>query len=268
MADTSHTSPLEYIREYVISGEAAGGETVKKLAPVRVNPVLTHPHERRVKLSGQWGFRLDPEDAGVEQRWFENMHVFGEQIAVPGCWQGQGFGTAGEDEVADFRLRARVFQASYQGTGWYAKNIQPPAEWKGSRIWLVFGGVHPSAEVWLNGARIGSNGYPFLPFGFEITGIARFDQENNLVVRVHEQNRMLGFTYNFQGNWSGIYRDVELVATGGKLHRAAPHLSRGGPAKDALHGGCRGCAKERRQAVAGGVCSLVGGAPAGKQHES
>ena len=182
--------------------------------PARVNPVLIHPRERRLSLSGEWRFRLDPDDAGLPERWFAAPERITEAIAVPGCWQGQGFGHDGLDEVWDFRLSARVFRATYQGTGWYARTFRAPDEWRGLRHWLNFGGAHPSAEVWLNGQPLGSNELPFVPFGFEVTGLLRQGADNEIVVRIHEHNRLYGLAYNWQGNWSGLYRDVELTATG------------------------------------------------------
>jgi len=182
--------------------------------PVRVNPVLEHPSERRSALNREWRFRLDPDDRGVGERWFADASALTERIAVPGCWQGQGFGHAGKDEVADFRLQARVFQATYTGTGWYAQTFRPLPDWRGKRLWLNFGGVYPTAEVWLNGARLGENHEPFVPFGFEVTELASPDRDNEVVLRVCEEDRWLGLAYNWQGNWSGLYRDVELAATG------------------------------------------------------
>ena len=184
------------------------------LSPVRVNPVLLHPRELRHSLSDSWRFRLDPDDAGLNDRWFRHPDAIADPIAVPGCWQGQGFGHEGCDEVWDFRLRGRVFRATYQGTGWYARTFGVPGDWQGKRLWLNFGGAHPSAEVWLNGELLGGNDLPFVPFGFEVTGRTREDADNDLVVRIHEHNRLYGLAYNWQGNWSGLYRDVELTATG------------------------------------------------------
>lgn len=178
--------------------------------PVRVNPVLVHPQEHRLTLDGTWLFRLDPRD---------ELHADDdggewEEIAVPGCWQGQGFGDDSKDTVWDFGLEAQTFRATYKGTGWYTKTFPGPDEWCDKRIWLNFGGVHPSAEIWLNGVRLGENDLPFVPFGFEITDVVQFREENRLVVRVHEKHREFGLAYNWQGNWSGLYRGVELTATG------------------------------------------------------
>lgn len=185
----------------------------RKRAPVRVNPLLLHPSEHRFKLDGDWEFRLDPEERGLKERWFSTA-PFLDTIQVPGSWQGQGFGGDGKDTVWDFRLQARTFRATYIGTGWYGKCFRLPATWQGCRLWLNLGGVHPSAEVWLNGTRLGENHAPFVPFGFEITRAVRFDADNLLIVRVHEKARPFGMAYNWQGNWSGLYRGVDLTATG------------------------------------------------------
>ena len=184
------------------------------IAPVRVNPVLRHGAERRQSLDGEWSFDLDPDDRGEQDDWPRRPEALRHAIRVPGCWQGQGFGHDGEDEVWDFRLAARVFRATYRGSGWYARSLAIPPDWEGQRLWLRFGGAHPSADVWLNGALLGHNDLPFVPFGFEITDAARRTGPNELVVRVHERNRRLGFAYNWQGNWSGLYRGVDIVGTG------------------------------------------------------
>ena len=185
--------------------------------PVRVNPLLRHPSERRESLEGSWQFRLDPDDEGVSDRWFQSPENFKESVQVPGCWQGQGHGDDSRDMVWDFRLEARVFQATYKGTGWYGRSFEVPASWDESRVWLNFGGAHPSAEVWLNGVRLGENDLPFVPFGFEVTDLARRDRPNWLAIRVHEKHREFGFAYSWQGNWSGLYRSVELTASGGSF---------------------------------------------------
>ena len=96
--------------------------------------------------------------------------------------------------------------------------------------------MHPSAEVWLNGARLGENHAPFVPFGFDVTDAVCRDGENVLVVRVHEAARMLGFAYSFQGNWSGLYRGVDLTATGEQfLERVWLHPKRAEERLDISH---------------------------------
>jgi len=189
---------------------------IEKLAPVRVNPVLRHPSEQFVSLEGNWHFRLDPRDEGLRRGWFRPAaaRLFEDRVRVPGNWQGQGFGDESCDKIWDFQIEARTLRATYKGTGWYVKRFPIREDWQGRRVWLNFGGVHPSADVWLNGCFLGSHSAPFVPFGFDITPFARSDRDNLLVIRVHEKDRLLGLSYSWQGNWSGLYRSAELRATG------------------------------------------------------
>lgn len=187
---------------------------MSSLLPARVNPLWRHSAECRLSLDGAWHFALDADNRGRGEHWFSHPDRLRETIQVPGSWQGQGFGGDGEDVLWDFQLRARTFRATYTGTGWYARAFTVPAEWQGKQIWLNFGGVHPSAEVWVNGTRVGEHNLPFVPFAFNITPHLRWGDENTLVVRVHEQHREFGLAFNWQGNWSGLYRGVDLTATG------------------------------------------------------
>ena len=103
-----------------------------RIAPVRTNPVLMHPGENGLSLDGNWAFRLDPEDKGVSEGWFRNPQMLSDSVGVPGCWQGRGHGTDAKEALWDF------------------------------------GGVHPSAEVWLNGVKPGENHYPLVPLGLNV----------------------------------------------------------------------------------------------------
>ena len=184
------------------------------MLPVRVNPLLRHPAEQRESLDGRWRFRLDPDERGIDERWFARLETLPEEITVPGCWQGQGFGDDSEEELWDFKLKARTLRATYTGTAWYGTTFQPRQAWRERRIFLNFGGAHPGVTVWLNGCKLGEHHLPFVPFGWEITDAVSFTRENELLVRVSETARPYGFAFSWQGNWSGLYRGVELTATG------------------------------------------------------
>jgi beta-galactosidase len=184
----------------------------KKRYPVVVNPIYKHPLEKRIDLGGEWSFRLDPEDIGIKEKWYENLYFTPEKIQVPGCWQGQDYGNSDKDFVKNYRYDVRVFKSTYKGTGWYSKVFTMPRKWKGLKVWLNFGGVNPTAEVWVNREKIGNNRLPFVSFGFDITDCILFDDENIVVIRVSEQDRLMSLCYNWSGNWSGLYRTVELTA--------------------------------------------------------
>ena len=187
---------------------------IMKRAPVVVNPIISHAAEQRESLSGQWKIRLDQDDVGIKERWYANASAFYETVTVPGSWQGQGFGKIEDDFVWDFSYVVRTFRATYKGTGWYCKTFRPDPSFKGRRVWLNFGGAHPTAEVWLNGIKLGENHEPFVPFAFDITGLVCFAEDNTVIVRISETDRLFGMAFSWQGSWSGLYRDVELTATG------------------------------------------------------
>jgi len=185
-----------------------------KKEPAVVNPLFAHPDEKRIRLSGDWRFRLDPGEAGVSEKWFQYPYMLLENILVPGCWQGQGFGDDSEVFHKEVEVKIRTYKSTYIGTGWYGKVFTVPSGWDGQRIWLNFGGVSPSAELWLNGEKLGEHHSPLVPFAYDITSRLIPGGENYLAVRVHEEDRLMELEYYSEGMWSGLYRDVELTATG------------------------------------------------------
>lgn len=188
---------------------------IKKSAAI-VNPLFPYEGEFRYKLDQGWQFRLDPTDIGLKENWQTKDCTILEPIDVPGTWQGQGFGHDGKETHKEFGLDIRAFKATYAGVGWYRKTFVIPEELQGDRLWLNFGGVAPTCTVWLNGVQLGENHEPLVPFAFEITDLVH-SGENTLTLRVSEEDRDLCLTYYYCGKWSGIYRDVELTATGKSL---------------------------------------------------
>ena len=185
--------------------------TAYKRIPVSVNPVIRHDSQEFIDFCDDWYFKLDPDDKGIKEQWYLKEDLFSSKIYVPGSWQGQGFGDEQTDEVWDFRIKARVFRATYHGTGWYGKSFKIPENWKNKKIWLCFGGSHPHTEIWLNGRFLGQHSGPFVPFAFDITEFV--EKQNFIAVRISENNRWLGLALNWCGHWSGLFRNVELIAT-------------------------------------------------------
>ena len=60
----------------------------------------------RLELNGTWQFRLDPDNVGLDQRWFTTDVDYPDQIQVPGCWQAQGFGPPRGHLRHDYQLCA------------------------------------------------------------------------------------------------------------------------------------------------------------------
>ena len=67
---------------------------------------------------------------------------------------------------------------------WYGRCFYMPTVLKDERIVLRFGSVNYRAEVYLNGQRLGQHETGYTPFEFDITDSVRFDEENQLCVRI------------------------------------------------------------------------------------
>jgi hypothetical protein len=71
-----------------------------------------------------------------------------------------------------------LVQASY----WYRTVVRVPRSYKNRRVWLNFDGINYSAEVWVNGAQIGTMRGAFIRGNFDIT--AHVEPGHDAVVAV------------------------------------------------------------------------------------
>ena len=131
---------------------------------------MLYPQSNRYRhcfdLSGFWEIRFDPENAGQAAGWSSGF-VGGQPIAVPASWN---------DQFSSWR--------DYLGLAWYQTRFDAPWNLQTSRkYFLRFGSVNYSAEVWLNGVRLGSHEGGHLPFEFDVTPLLR-EEDNRLVVSV------------------------------------------------------------------------------------
>lgn len=115
-----------------------------------------------------------------------------------------------------WNLDALSGNANYQRQmGNYLKQFSIPKEWLNQKeIYLRFKGVNQTAEVYVNGKRVGKHSGGYTAFGFKITSLVKYDANNILWVRVSnvvdlDVMPLIG-DFNFYG---GIYRDVEIIAT-------------------------------------------------------
>jgi beta-glucuronidase len=99
----------------------------------------------------------------------------------------------------------------YEGTVWYKKSFDYAGQ-SAKRVFVYFGAVNYTAEVYLNGEKIGSHEGGFTPFNFEITGKLR-RQDNFLIVKVDNKRRADGVPTVMTDWWNygGITREVLLI---------------------------------------------------------
>ncbi len=116
----------------------------------------------------------------------------------------------------------------YRGIGWYRKKFTVDRRFSARKVFIKFEGVSLTAEVWVNGNRLGRHIGGYTGFEFDITRYVNFGAGNLLAVKVDNSNNRDLPPYNYTdfqpfpvsadyAIYGGIYRDVYIVKTG-KAH--------------------------------------------------
>ncbi len=173
-------------------------------------------------LNGTWKFAWSPEPDARPREFFRNDFdvTAWDDIAVPGNWQRQGYGTPVYSNIpypfrvdpprvmgqppenfTNFRARNPV--------GSYRRDFEVPSTWGGQKIYLQFAGVDSAFFVWVNGRQVGYSQDSRTSANFDVTDFVR-DGTNTLAVEVYRYSD--GSYLEDQDFWrmSGIFRDVDL----------------------------------------------------------
>ena len=100
----------------------------------------------------QWHFKIDPEDIGIEEKWYEldwkttRSEWTPIRINVP--WSNT-YECLGEKLELKKRLK------TYDGIGWYSTSVTVPKEMRGRDVFLYFPLVDESCWVYVNGKLAG-----------------------------------------------------------------------------------------------------------------
>src|SRR5690606_36625854 len=81
-----------------------------------------------------------------------------------------------------------IGDTEYKGVAWYAREVTLPngPEWQGKDIWLVVGACDWEAKVWANGKLLGEHGGGYIPFEFNLAGVARPGEKVTLTIRAKD----------------------------------------------------------------------------------
>ncbi len=150
-------------------------------------------------LNGEWHFRFDADDQGIQAQWFKAASdAFPLRITVPFPWGSELSGVESQADLA-----------------WYQHNIQVPADWSGQRVFLVVGAADWETTAWLDGVEIGKHRGGYTPFSFELTAHLQPGQNQNLVLRIDDR------PHDFKlegkqgyGQAKGIWQTVYLETRG------------------------------------------------------
>ena len=203
-------------------------------------PSATAASPESISLEGSWAFRLDRDDRGVQEKWWES--ALSERIRLPGALQAQGYGdevsarTDWTGQIVDrswftapeyekYRKPGNVKvpfwlqpEKHYVGPAWYGRAIEVPHEWAGKRLVLSLERPHWETRVCLDGRFVGSNNSLSTPHVYDL-GTRVAPGKHRLTIRV--DNRLVvdvginshSVTDHTQGNWNGIAGRLALEAT-------------------------------------------------------
>jgi beta-glucuronidase len=160
----------------------------------------------RISLDGSWRAIVDPYEAGVGMRFYENA-----KPSTPRDLVEYDFDTSGTLNVPGDWNSQRPELFFYEGPVWYKKSFSYHKHGH-LRVFVYFGAANYRASVYLNAQKIGDHEGGFTPFDFEVTDQIR-EGENFLVVEVNNTRKpenVPGPVTDFW-NYGGLTRPVSLI---------------------------------------------------------
>jgi beta-galactosidase len=234
-----------------VSISAVTREQPREATPAIVNPVLRSNLSQTISLDGRWDFATDPEKKGEEKQWYRpDVKLPNKRdMQVPGCWEAQGVGepdfSHGKRMV--FEAINRRIRAAYIGSAWYKKTMNIPASWAGKRIWIKFGGVNSAGWIWVNGKFVAKQYEYTGAYKYDITDIVTAGQSATVAVLVCNDIPSLQGESQCVRTYGGLYRSVELEATGDVFVDYAYVQGDLDTKSAAVHATIRSAASERRK---------------------
>ena len=166
--------------------------------------------ENTILLAGTWRFRLDPEDFGVEGKWFTEK--LDNTVTLPGTTDTNRKGIYKNEQAID-RL-SRVWY--WKGAAWYQREVTIPASWKGKRITLLLERTK-NTRVWVNDQDCGAEDTLSAPQVFDLTHALTPGRHTLTVLVDNAKLPPVGPSHavdeRTQTNWNGIIGKMELRAT-------------------------------------------------------
>lgn len=147
-----------------------------------------------IDLSNNWHFSPDENNLGYSKDWHTVQFDDSEWAMIDAgkSWEDQGF-------------------PNLDSYGWYRKFIKIPLAWKDEDIWIKFGAVNDTYELFVNGESVSSSGrtnnsFAAKPSITKMTGNIKFGEKNLIVVKVNDW-----------GNSGGLWRLPVVITTEEKV---------------------------------------------------
>jgi len=197
--------------------------------------VAASPGERAtLSLAGEWTVTLDPEDVGLEARWFAGA-LSGQPIELPGTTDLAGIGYAldpatmtypvpfEDSRFPGFGPVKRADESGhltrthvYIGAAWYQRTVHVPEGWSGKNVQLLLERVMWGSHVWIDERPVGHFDSLVAEHRYDLGSLE--PGEHRLTVRVDNglvhPIGIIGHAYGpeTQTRWNGMIGRIELSA--------------------------------------------------------
>ena len=166
------------------------------------------------RLDGLWRFRIDPDGAGRDERWWSAPLREARLVPVPASYN---------DVLADRQIHDHV------GEAWYQQDIFVPVGWEDRRVVVRFDAACHRATVWFDDHQVAEHEGGYTPFEADLTDLVRPGTVHRLTVAVGNElswqtlppgivfpkpngGKVQHYYHDFF-NYSGLHRSVWLHAT-------------------------------------------------------
>lgn len=191
-----------------------------------------------IDLSGQWQFRIDPLDTGVDEKWFsgklpDSIHLpgsmaennYGGDISVKTKWTGMIVDESWfrDDKYEKYRRPGNVKvpfwlqpKKHYVGAAWYQKEIEIPRSWQNKIVLLHLERCHWETRVWIDDKPLGMQNSLSTPHEYILRvltpGIHRLTVRVDNTVKIDVGINAHSVSDHTQTNWNGMVGTLELRA--------------------------------------------------------
>lgn len=165
-------------------------------------------------LNGNWKFNWVGKPGDRPMDFYKENFDDSEwdTIAVPSCSEIKGYGIPIYTNVRyPHGTNPPLIPHDYNPVSSYRTKFVVPANWKGRRTILRFGGVYSAFYVWVNGKKVGYSEDSKGPSEFDLTEFVR-PGGNLLAVEVYRWCDGSYLEDQDMFRYSGIFRDVSLLS--------------------------------------------------------
>jgi LEA14-like dessication related protein len=174
-----------------------------------------------ISLEGEWRYRLDAQDKGIKEQWFNQS--FENKLRLPGTLDDAGVGdptSLTADSLNKETLLMLTRKHSYVGPAWYSKEIMIPASWKGKHIELFLERIIWTSRVWVDGKEVAVKEESLsTPHRFPLSELLT-PGKHKLVIRIDNRKQYdmstrdmaHAYTNGTQIMWNGVIGQMKLIA--------------------------------------------------------